>query len=148
MPARPKSICRMSGCGKLLDAPGYCEAHKKVVRKEQDDRRGSSTERGYDNRWRKARAAYLRKHPLCVHCAMLKRVVAASVVDHIEPHRLMDALQSGDEHRIARARYLFWDVDNNWASLCKPCHDGPAQACERNGTRKPWDQRSTRERPL
>jgi 5-methylcytosine-specific restriction protein A len=35
-------------------------------------------------------------------------LVAASVVDHIVPHR-------GDER-------LMWS-ESNWQSLCKPCHD-------------------------
>lgn len=140
MPSRPKSICRSPGCGKTIDAPGYCDAHKRSVQKQQDERRGSSTERGYDNKWRKARVHYLRKHPLCVNCQMLNRLAAANVVDHIEPHRLKEAMDSGDEARIARARELFWNSDL-WASLCKPCHDTIAQSCERNGTRKPWDKR-------
>jgi 5-methylcytosine-specific restriction protein A len=138
MPGRPKSICRAPGCGKVIDAPGHCEAHKKAVQRQQDERRGTAYERGYDNKWTKARAAYLRKHPLCVYCQMLNRLAAATVVDHIEPHRLKDAMDSGDKHRIARARYLFWDADNNWASLCGSCHNTVAQSCERNGTRKPW----------
>jgi 5-methylcytosine-specific restriction protein A len=35
-------------------------------------------------------------------------VVAATVVDHVVPHR-------GDQR-------LFWDTAN-WAPSCKPCHD-------------------------
>jgi 5-methylcytosine-specific restriction protein A len=138
MPSRPKSICRASGCGKVIDKPGHCDVHKKTVQKQQDERRGSAHERGYDSRWAKARAGYLRKHPLCVHCHMLKRIVAAGVVDHIIPHRLKDALDSGDRHQINRARYLFWDADNNWASLCATCHNTVAQSCERAGKPKPW----------
>lgn len=141
MPSRPKSICRAPGCGRLIAAPGYCEQHKKAVQQRQDERRGTSTERGYDNRWRKAREYYLRKYPLCVYCQMLDRLTAANVVDHIEPHRLKEAMGSGDSHRIARARYLFWDADNNWASLCETCHNTVAQSCERMGKPKPWGKR-------
>ena len=43
---------------------------------------------------------------------------AATVVDHIIPHR-------GD-------KTLFWD-ETNWQSLCKTCHDGAKQAEEKNG---------------
>ena len=60
-------------------------------------------------RWRKGRLAHLRAHPLCVYCAAMDRVTAATVVDHIEPHR-------GDLE-------LFFDP-SNWQSLCAPCHDG------------------------
>lgn len=70
-------------------------------------KRASAAARGYDARWRKARAHYLRSHGLCVHCERKGRVVAATEVDHIVPHRGDDA--------------LFWNEDN-WQALCKPCH--------------------------
>ena len=65
-------------------------------------RRGTSTKRGYGHRWRKARRAYLYKHPFCVQCN-----TAANEVDHIIPHK-------GDW-------MLFWDMEN-WQALCKSCH--------------------------
>lgn len=68
----------------------------------------SSTKQGYGYAWQKARAAFLREHPLCCQCEGEGRVVAADVVDHITPHR-------GNQAR-------FWDV-SNWQSLCKRCHD-------------------------
>lgn len=137
MAARPKSICRAPACGKLLSEPGFCEKHKKVVRKEYDERRGTAAERGYDGKWAKARLYYLRKHPLCVNCIRSARVVAATVVDHTIPHRLKEAKDSGDAQKIAQALKLFWD-SSNWAGLCKTCHDSVAQSCERTGRRKPW----------
>lgn len=138
MPGRPKSICRAPGCGKTIDKPGHCDQHKKVVQKQQDERRGTAYERGYDSKWSKARVFYLRKHPLCVNCQLTNRLTAANVVDHIEPHRLKEAIDSGDEQRIMRARTLFWDSAGNWASLCATCHNTVAQACERAGRPKPW----------
>lgn len=143
MPARPKSICRAPACGKTLVEPGYCEKHKKAVRKEQDERRGTAAERGYDSRWAKARAGYLRKHPLCVNCKLNQRTVAANTVDHIIAHRMKEAIDSGDEMRIAVARALFWDAENNWASLCGHCHNTVAQSCERMGRPKPWAKQHT-----
>ena len=86
---------------------GRCPAHQ-VVARQADRQRGSSAERGYSYAWQKARAAYLRKHPLCRVHEQDGRVAAATVVDHITPHR-------GD-------KALFWDSDN-WQPLCKPCHD-------------------------
>ena len=68
----------------------------------------TAAERGYGHRWRKARASFLRMHPLCVMCQAEGLTVAATVVDHINPHR-------GDQR-------LFWD-SSNWQPLCKPCHD-------------------------
>lgn len=137
MPARPKSICRAPACGKLLAAPGYCDKHQKAARKQCDEQRGTAAERGYDGKWAKARAYYLRKHPLCVNCMLNSRIVAANTVDHTIPHRLKDAMDSGDEARIAKARELFWD-SANWGALCAHCHNTVAQSCERTGRAKPW----------
>ena len=66
--------------------------------------------KGYGYRWQKARAAYLLCSPLCVFCKAKGRMVAASVVDHIEPPRLGDAKRSGDSDQIANAWRLFWIV--------------------------------------
>ncbi|MFG1452780.1 HNH endonuclease signature motif containing protein [Xanthobacter sp. V2C-8] len=83
-----------------------------------DQRRGSARKRGYDSRWDKARKSYLSSHPLCVMCEREGRVTAATVVDHIKPHR-------GDQ-------VLFWDA-GNWQPLCKPHHDGAKQREEARG---------------
>lgn len=69
----------------------------------------SACKRGYDRRWQKARLAYLGRHPLCAHCEQAGLVTLAQVVDHIIPHK-------GNS-------LLFWDMESNWQSLCKPCHD-------------------------
>jgi len=75
--------------------------------------RPTAHQRGYDYRWQQARIEYLQQNPFCVHCLPL--YVAATVVDHVVPHR-------GD-------KVLFWDR-NNWQSLCKTCHDSWKQAQE------------------
>lgn len=72
------------------------------------DERRTAAERGYDRRWRKARATFLSRHPLCSKCSAVGRVRTAVVVDHVVPHK-------GDQR-------LFWDTDN-WQALCKRCHD-------------------------
>lgn len=108
MPVRPRRPCNHPGCPELVSDGQYCEQHKKEKQKQQDEQRGSAASRGYDSRWQKARLAYLREHPLCVQCHKEGRVVAASVVDHIIPHK-------GDKQ-------LFWSK-NNWQALCKHCHD-------------------------
>jgi 5-methylcytosine-specific restriction endonuclease McrA len=63
-------------------------------------------------RWRKLRAARLTANPLCSMCHEDGRVTAATVVDHIIPHRGKDE--------------LFFDFDNT-QSLCKTHHDGAKQ---------------------
>lgn len=83
-----------------------------------DDSRESSTKRGYGYRWQIARKAYLAKNPHCVDHRRRGYVVAATVVDHIKPHR-------GDDD-------LFWD-ESNWQALCKSCHDSHKQRLEKSG---------------
>lgn len=113
----------MPGCGVLVrDGGGYCPTHRRVVRKEVDSRRGSSTQRGYGYKWQQARAGYLRSHPLCMDHQKVGELVQATVVDHKIPHKLDEAMSSGDAERIAKAKALFWDSEN-WQSLCKTCHD-------------------------
>ena len=107
MPTKAKQPCHHGGCH-TLTTEAYCPQHKTQHAKEVDSRRGSAAKRGYDRRWQKARAVWLRHHPLCVECERQGRLTSATVVDHITPHR-------GDQG-------LFWDFDN-WQSLCKPCHD-------------------------
>ena len=57
MPQKPKRPCRYPGC------PGFCEQGQvfcKDHRMYSDDRmRGSASARGYDARWREARALFL-----------------------------------------------------------------------------------------
>ncbi len=72
----------------------------------------TSTQRGYGYKWQKARLGFLRSHPLCRYCERTGLVTAATVVDHIEPHR-------GNQT-------LFWDK-NNWQSLCATHHSRDKQ---------------------
>lgn len=92
----------------MAEQRGRCAKHVVQVRRELDQRRGSSAQRGYGGQWQKARAGYLRLHPLCVMCEALGRVTPATELDHKVPHK-------GD-------RALFWD-SANWQPLCKPHHD-------------------------
>ena len=103
MPGKPLRPCNRPGCPSLT-TERYCEQHKHI----EEQRRGSSAQRGYGYRWQKYRLEYLRRHPLCVRCQAAGRVEAATVVDHIIPHK-------GDRVRM-------WAMDNHQA-LCKPCHD-------------------------
>lgn len=109
MPSAAPRPCTYPGCGALVrDGSGRCDKHRRVEQRQSDERRGSAHQRGYTSAWQRARDGYLRAHPLCVRCEGAGLVEAATVVDHIKPHR-------GD-------KVLFWDR-NNWQSLCKACHD-------------------------
>ena len=106
MPRTPQRPCRQPGCSGICE-PGqvYCREH---IALSSDRMRGGADARGYNRRWRKARLAYLQRHPLCTECWKKGMLTPATVVDHIIPHR-------GDDK-------LFWD-ESNWQPLCKACHD-------------------------
>ena len=105
MPMRPNTPCKHPGCPRLVPyEQHYCEEHEAMHRGDRE----SSGKRGYNSRWQKARKRYLKSHPFCVLCMKEGKMVEATVVDHIKPHR-------GDS-------ILFWD-EANWQSLCKTCHD-------------------------
>jgi 5-methylcytosine-specific restriction protein A len=72
--------------------------------------RGSAHARGYDHRWQVARERFLSREEnlFCKRCEAEGKTIAATIVDHVVPHR-------GN-------RTLFWD-ETNWQALCKPCHD-------------------------
>lgn len=112
MPSVAAKPCRAPGCGVLVrDGGGYCQAHKRAVKKETESRRESSTKRGYGYKWQQAREKFLREHPLCQcpDCQEGKlRLRKADTVDHIIPHK-------GDYA-------LFWDR-SNWQAMTKDCHD-------------------------
>ena len=78
----------------------------------------------YDARWRRWRLAKLRREPLCAYCLELGGTTAATTVHHIK------RLRDHPELRL---------VDSNTVSLCKPCHDGPAQREEQSGHRPGCD---------
>lgn len=71
-------------------------------------------------RWRSIAKQQMVLEPLCRMCAQAGRVTAASICDHVQPHR-------GDEN-------LFWYGERQ--SLCKTCHDGAKQSIERGGRRR------------
>ncbi|OPA77500.1 HNH endonuclease [Paenibacillus selenitireducens] len=106
LPPIAQKPCSHTGC-RILTRERYCSAHTKDKNK-YDRYRGTASQRGYNSKWRQARVWYLVKHPLCVYCAMQDKVIAATVVDHIKPHK-------GD-------KLLFWDRDN-WQGLCISCHN-------------------------
>ncbi|CAX55836.1 Phage-related protein [Erwinia pyrifoliae Ep1/96] len=65
-------------------------------------------------------------------CLRQNRAEAATVVDHIKPHKLKEALNVGDKATVAKAQKIFWDK-GNWQSLCKIHHDSTKQREEKRG---------------
>ncbi len=110
----PLKPCCKAGCRHFaLPGKSMCQEHYDAWMKIQQAKRNAhrdsiepyrqqSQERGYNNRWRKARKQYLLEHPICAMCGQ-----PATDVDHIVPHK-------GDME-------LFWDTEN-WQPLCHKCH--------------------------
>lgn len=107
MPSKPYKPCGSHGCPELTQER-YCSQHKKQRQQQQDQRRGTAAQRGYNARWRKVRLLFLRANPWCVRCRHEGRHALASVVDHIQPH--------GGNYE------LFWSR-SNWQSLCTYHHN-------------------------
>ena len=101
--------CSYPGCKLLVEmSGGRCEKRRLQVQQESERKRRSAAIRGYGARWRLARKAFLKRNPLCAECQGRGILKAATVVDHVIPHK-------GDSG-------LFWD-ESNWQALCKRCHD-------------------------
>mgnify|MGYP001149970312 CR=1 FL=1 len=110
MALKPMKPCAAPACGALVRGVRYCPKHEhliKVVTRQHDERRESSTQRGYSYKWQQARKGFLAKHPLCAECGRQGRIAAATDLDHIIPHK-------GDKD-------AFW-ARSNWQALCHPCH--------------------------
>ncbi len=107
MPYKAPRLCGHQGCPNLIQVgQGYCPAHK-AVHKTDYQRRDPITNRIYGSvRWKKFRKMYLARNPLCVNYDDCHN--AATVVDHIKPHR-------GDED-------LLWD-EANLNPMCRGCHN-------------------------
>ena len=120
MPARPKSICRKAACGKLIDAPGYCEKHAKQSSGWERSNGGkTSTQRGYGYDWQQRRERILsRDAGLCQIKGPACRFIANEV-----------------DHKVnkATARALGWtaeqiEADTNLQASCSTCHKAKTNA--------------------
>lgn len=105
---RANRPCRAPGCPRYAE-PGTntCSVHKQP----HGPKRVETAAYHYlytQRAWIDGRAVFLAIHPLCAECQKHGCLAAATVVDHIVPHR-------GDPA-------LFYNQDN-WQTLCKPCHD-------------------------
>lgn len=77
--------------------------------------------------WARIRKIQLLQHPTCRMCEQEGRITAATIVDHITPHR-------GDLR-------LFYE--GPFQSLCKLHHDGAKQSEETNGRVRGGDAEGT-----
>lgn len=114
MAARPKTICRKVACGALVDAPGYCAKHAKLVTGwTASHGEKSSSERGYGHDWRKLRARVLRRDGgLC----QIKGPQCTYVAREVD-HRLSKAAARAKGWTDAQI-----DDESNLQSACITCH--------------------------
>lgn len=103
MPFQPKTHKQPSAFAKASYQNSY------------DDKRLSSSARGYDNSWRVVRKQHLTNSPLCIDCLKDKRFEPATEVHHIK--------------KLADNKHLR-DDSNNLMSLCKSCHSKHTAAGE------------------
>lgn len=85
MPSALPKRCGYPRCPRLTHGR-YCDDHLPLAHRYWDERRGSTTERGYDGAWE--RIAEQRRQLDCFICQMclLENLVrAAKLVDHIVP---------------------------------------------------------------
>lgn len=103
MPTRPAKPCSIPRCPNLTSG-GKCDEHRAV----DDRRRGTATERGYDERWARRRIEFLSENPICVDCGK-----DAEVPDHDPiPRRELVAMGVDDP-----------DADEHLVPRCIPCHN-------------------------
>ena len=101
MPWKLKAPCRVPGCPNVATNRGYCDKHQSKIPPRQFTTRPNAAGRGYDYKWQKFRAEYLRRNPICADCGQ-----QATDVHH--PWRLEDG---GPQYDAA-----------NLMPLCHPCH--------------------------
>ena len=105
MPRKPKRPCSWPGCPRLTDGR-YCDEHKKLSNHQYNKyQRDPGTAKRYDEGWRRIRAAYVKRHPLCEDCLKEGRVTPVEQVHHILP------LRDGGTNDFSNLR-----------SLCAACH--------------------------
>ena len=103
-PSKALRSCTYPGCSELVRS-GRCDKHKAITQRQQDERRGSASSRGYGRRWQQIRLLALSRQPLCCDCEQAGLIVAANEVHHIK------ALRNGGTHAM-----------DNLLCLCHACH--------------------------
>lgn len=122
MPRRALTTCSTPGCPELVES-GRCDG----CTAEAEQRRGSSTARGYGTRHRsRFRRGVLERDINCVLCIAAGRWAAATVADHWPLSR-----------RELAGRGLDPDDPEHGRGLCKSCHDKETAINQPGG----WNQK-------
>lgn len=123
MPQKPKRHCLHPGCP-VLTSGGYCPAHRRAKEREQEARRGTATQRGYNYRWNKYSKWFLSQpgNELCKLRLDARCSGMGECVDHIKPP-------------TSPVDPLFWDPANHQPS-CIVCNSKKGR---REIKGKDWD---------
>lgn len=81
---RGLSSCAVPGCPELVSR-GRCETHRLELRAEQDARRESARDRGYDREWEQTRKDFLEEHPWCSWPTCTRPAVDVHHLDGLGP---------------------------------------------------------------
>lgn len=84
--------CPQPGCDEAVPHGGACPVHPRRARRAPDRRELDATQRGYDYKWKRNAANFLRAHPDCVDCGG-----RAEVPDHW-PLSRRELVAAGDPH--------------------------------------------------
>ena len=109
MPRTPQSTkCRELGCkNDKTHRSAFCTQHGGSNKDLGISEKTKANSKFYNTSyWKQQRINQLSQKPLCASCLLDGRVVQATVVDHIFPHR-----QNSEKFKI-----------NNFQSLCVSCH--------------------------
>lgn len=93
MPLRPPRQCSWPGCRTLVRGGSRCAKHTTEHWRADAAYRGTSRERGIDERWLALRAEHFRRDPWCVRCRAEGRRTPAAILHHIVEHRGDEALR-------------------------------------------------------
>ena len=118
MPAR-YTPCPEPGCPELRDRTtgdcprGHAAAKRKAAQQRTDAARPNAAARGYDARWRRTSAAFLRANPRCIDCGK-----PAKHADHA-PISRAELVRRGDPNP---------DAWHHLQPRCHPCHSARTAA--------------------
>jgi 5-methylcytosine-specific restriction protein A len=105
MPNKSKKPCAYQGCRELT-TNRFCEAHaREAMNRYNKLHRSQDSNKKYGRSWRKIRASYLSKNPLCELCETTGKLIPANMVHH--KIKLSDGGTNAQE---------------NLQSLCNSCH--------------------------
>jgi 5-methylcytosine-specific restriction protein A len=105
MPYKPPKPCGYRNCPELTRGR-YCDVHAKLETQWYGKyERDPKTNKRYGWTWKKIRAAFIKKNPLCVLCNCKGKLTLATTVHHKKK------LADGGTHEYS-----------NLMSLCASCH--------------------------